>query len=71
MKGGKSHRTAADAECGDRCDIGSNGGFPRTVSGFARRATDRARSLKRRFAVPGPLELEEAVCLGHEHDAVP
>ena len=46
-------------------------GFPRTVSRFARRATHRARSLKRRLAVPGPLELEEAVCLGDEHDAVP
>jgi hypothetical protein len=29
------------------------------------------RSVKRRLAVPGPLELEEAVRLGHEHDAVP
>src|ERR1700729_4162554 len=32
---------------------------------------DRARSVKRRLAVPGPLELEEAVGPGHEYDPVP
>jgi hypothetical protein len=28
-------------------------------------------SVKCRFAVSGPLELEEAVCLGYQHHAVP
>ena len=28
-------------------------------------------SVERRFAVPGPLELEKAVCLGHQYHAVP
>jgi hypothetical protein len=30
-----------------------------------------AVSVERRFAVPGPLELEEAVGLGYQHHAVP
>jgi hypothetical protein len=61
-KGGKSHRT---------CDKLFRGYTGQTWEMAPRRATHRARSLKRRLAVPGPLELEEAVCLGHEHDAVP